>query len=159
MRRYSFSILYTIVLCVINFYHYRFERFLVSLTGEKFPIYLIAALFVSISVILLFKAIRSKKNPELALVLLTMGLIFFFFISRSPFLAKMNILEFFALGILISLENKKSKSIIPFILLVGAAFLGEIATNFLMGSSFYYLDVYINFLTGLCGYIAGFLLI
>lgn len=159
LRRYGFSILYTIVLCGLNFYHYRVEKFLFSLTGEKFLIYLITALFVSFSVILLFKTIRSKKNPELALVLLTMGLIFFFFISRSPFLAKMNIAEFFILGILISLENKKSKSIMPFVLLIGAAFLVEIVINFSTGGSFYYLDVYMNSLTGLCGYIAGFLLI
>ena len=88
-----------------------------------------------------------------------MGIIFFFLLSRSPFLAKLNIVEFFILGILMSIENKKSKSIVPFFFLIGVAFLIEIISNFSLGSRFYYLDVYINSLTALSGYITGFLLI
>ena len=159
LRRYSLSILYTVALCVVNFFHYRVEMFLVSLTGKKFLLYLIVALFVSFSVILFFKTIRSKKSHELAVVLLTMGIVFFFLFSRSPFLAKLNILEFFILGILMSIEHKKSKSILPFIFLIGAAFLIETVSNFSIGSRFYYFDVYINTLTALSGYIACYLII
>jgi Na+/melibiose symporter-like transporter len=135
------------------------ERFLISLTGERFLLYLIVALFVSFSLILLIKTIRSKKSRDPGVVMLTMGIVFFFLFSRSPFLTKLIIVEFFVLGVLLAMENKKLKSVLPLIFLVGAALLVEIVSNFSTGSRFYYLDVYINALTGLSGYIAGTLII
>lgn len=133
--------------------------FLIGLTGKNFLLYLIYALFVAFSLILIIKVFPAKKNLEIVIVLLVMGLIFFFLISRTPFLAKLSILEFFLLGILVSLENKKSKSFLPFILLFAAALLVEVANNLSLGSRFYYLDVWLNSLTGLSGFLAGLLII
>lgn len=159
LKKFKISIFYIVFLIVINFFHPRVEDFLINLTGKKFILYLIYALFVSFSLVLLFKIIPSKKNPELALVLLTMGFVFYLLVSRGHFLSKLNIPEFFILGILVSIENKKSRFFSPFILLFAAVFLVEVAHNLSIGSRFYYLDVWINSLTGLSGYIAGFLLI
>jgi len=159
LKKFSFSFFYVVALSVINVFHYRLENFLFKLTGENFVLYLIYALFISFSVLLLIKVLPSKKNLELSLVLLTMGSVFFFLVTRTPFLAKLGILEFFLLGILMSVENKKSKSVFPFILLVGTAFLIEWIHNLSFGSRFYYLDAWLNSLTGLSAYIATFLLI
>jgi Na+/melibiose symporter-like transporter len=159
MKKYTLSIIYIVLLCVLNFFHYRVEKFLFGITGEKFLSYFIYALFISFSLLLLLKVIPSKKNLEFALVLLIMGFIFFLFLSRSPFLVKLNILEFFVLGVLIAIESKKAKSFFPFFLLIGAAFLIEAVSNFSTGSSFYYFDVWINSLTALSGYISFALLL
>lgn len=159
LKKFKFSMFYIIVLIAVNFFHFQVGDFLITLTGKNFILYLIYALFVSFTLVLLFKIIPSKKNLELAILLLTMGLIFFLLVSRNPFLSKLSILEFFLLGLFVSLENKKSKSFVPFILLCAAAFLVEAANNLSSGSHFYYLDVWINSLAGLSGYAAGFLLI
>lgn len=154
MKKYSLSIIYIVVLCVLNFFHHRVEKFLFGITGEKFLTYFIYALFISFSLLLLLKIIPAKKNLDFATALLTMGFMFFLLISRAPFLVKLNILEFFILGVLIAIDSKKAKSYFPFILLIGAVVLVEVVNNFSTGSSFYYLDVWINSLTALSGYVA-----
>jgi hypothetical protein len=132
---------------------------MLKLSAEKFVLYLIYGLFFSFFLVIFIKCLRARKNLELAIVLLTMGLIFFFLFSNPRILFKLTILEFFILGILVALDNKKSKSLLPYLLLFGTAFLVEIVTSLFAAPHFYYLDVWIHSLTGLSGYIAGFLLI
>jgi len=88
-----------------------------------------------------------------------MGVVFFFLFSNPRLLFKLAILEFFILGLLVALDNRKSKSFLPYLLLFGTAFLIEIVTSLFAAPHFYYLDVWIHSLTGLSGFIAGFLLI
>lgn len=91
--------------------------------------------------------------------LLAMGMIFFFLFSTPLFLFKLTLLEFFILGFVLAVETRKSQSLVSLLLLIGAACLIEVITNFAGGTHFYYLDVWINSLAGLSGYIAGFLII
>jgi hypothetical protein len=87
--------------------------------------------------------------------LLSMGLVFFLLFSRPVFLFQLIVLEMFILGIFIALEGKKSKSILPFVLIVVAAVLIEISSNLSIGSSFYYLDAWRNALIALSGCLTG----
>lgn len=158
LKRFKISLVYIIVLMIVNLFHFQVENLLIKLTGKNFMGYLIYGLFLAFFLVLLIKIILSKKSLEPVVVLLIMGLIFFFLFSRNPLLAKLGVLEFFLLGVLAALENKKAKSLFPLILIIAAALLVEAVGNFSSGGVFYYLDGWINILTGLSGYIACFLL-
>ena len=93
---------------------------------------------------------------ELAAISLAVGLVFFFLLSWPVFVFQLNVLEMFLLGFLLSVESKKTKSLMPLLLLVLGAILVEIASNLSIGSHFYYLDAWRNTLTALSGYLAGF---
>jgi hypothetical protein len=95
----------------------------------------------------------------MAIALLVMGLIFFLLLSKTVLIYKLSIVEFFILGALVSFENKKSKSLLPFLILLGTACLMEIITNLSTGTRFYHLDVWINSITALSGYIVTFMLL
>ncbi len=159
IKKFSFTIVFIIVLVGLNLIHHRLHHYISKLTGEKFFVYVVFALFVAFFLMLLIKILPSRKNLELALILLCLGLVFFFVISRPLFSSRLNVLEFFLLGFVVALENKKAKSFAPFVLILAAALLVEVAGNFALGSSFYYLDVWVNVLTALSGYIATFLLL
>lgn len=144
---------------MVNGFHFHLETLILDLSAWKFVLYLIYGLFFSFFLVIFIRLFRARKNLELAMVLLIIGLIFFFLISNPLLLFKLAILEFFILGLLVALDNKKSKSLLPYLLLFGTACLVEIVTNLASGTHFYYLDVWIHSLTGLSGFIAGFLLI
>ena len=105
--------------------------------------------------VVFFKMVSAKKNMEIAIVLLSMGLVFFFLFSWPVFSFQLNVVEMFILGIFLSKESKKSKSLAPFFILIVTAFLIEIASNVSIGSHFYYLDAWRNVLIGLSGYLSG----
>ena len=155
MRKYKYSIIYALFLIVINFFHFRVEKWIAGLTGKNFPLYLIYALFLAFFLVVLFKKVSAKKNMEIAVVLLTMGLVFFFLFSWPVFSFQMNVLEMFILGIFLSKESIKSKSLAPFFILAAAAISIEIASNLSIGSHFYYLDAWRNVLIALSGYLSG----
>ncbi len=154
LKKYKISLVYIIVLALVNLFHFQFESLSIKLTGKNFMVYLIYGLFLAFFLVRFIQVILAKKNLEAAVLLLIIGLIFFFLFSRNPLLAKLGVLEFFILGVLVSLENKKAKSFFPIILIIAAAFLVEAVDNFTSGGVFYYLDAWINVLTGLSGYIA-----
>jgi len=85
-----------------------------------------------------------------------MGFILFYLFSRTGanFLFKVTIFEFFILGVLLSMENKRSKSWIPFALLISAVILTQFFSDISMQGSFYYLDVWRDLLFALSGYIS-----
>ncbi|MCP5106998.1 MAG: hypothetical protein GY950_26675 [bacterium] len=56
------------------------------------------------------------------------------------------------------MDNKKAKSVIPLVLLLGTACLIELVTSVPAGTRFYYYDVWVHSLSGLSGFVAGFLL-
>ena len=156
MKRFRLTLLYITGLIVLNFFHPAIRSLLVALTGEKFIVYLIFALFVSFFIINLVRVYRRGKNTETATVLLLAALIFFFLSSRPRLLFKLSLLEFFVLGAILFIDYKRSRSALAYSLawLTAAAVMAEIAGNIAAGSDFYYFDVWMSVLFGLCGYIS-----
>lgn len=159
IKKFKVSLIYIIFLVVASAFHSYLENLFLNISAIKFVLYLIYGLFFSFFLAIFVKSIMAGKNLEIAIVLLTMGLIFFFLSLKPIFLFKLGILEFFLLGVLISIDNKKSKSILPFFFLFVTALLVEIVPNLFAGTSFYYNDVWILSLTGLSSYIAVFILL
>ncbi len=156
MNNYKFSLGYIMLLLALSFFHHRLQSYIMHSSAGKFATYIIYGLFISFFLVVAVKAIVSGKNQEIAIALLAMGLIFFFLFSNPRFLFKLTVLEFFILGILVSLENRKNKSIIPFILILGTACLVELAANLPGGRTFLYLNAWVYSLNSLAGYICGF---
>lgn len=159
MKKFKTSIIYIIVLAAVSALHFPLETLVLKLSAGTFFLYSIYGLFLAFFLVLIIKTYMAGKNQDLAIALLIPGLIFFFLFSNSRFLFKLGIFEFFILGLLLARDNRKAKNPLPFVLLIGAACLTELATNIAAGTYFYYLDVWINSLTGLGGYIAAFLLL
>ena len=158
MRNFTASIFYIAVLVIIHYFHSQVRSAVISFSGKQFALYVIYGLFLAYFLINLFRAWKSRSDIEIAAILLVIGTITFFLISRPLFLFKLQILEFFILGSLLAVENKRAKGLggfsLAFFLLVGAAALAEWSGSFASGSSFYYLDVWRTTLFGLGGYIA-----
>jgi len=156
LKKIKISLVYIIFLLVVNLFHSKLKTFLFSYTGEHFVLYLIYGLFISFFLILLFKAFISKSNLNIVIELFIMGFILFHLFSTTGahFLFKVSIFEFFILGVLLSMENKKSKSWIPFALLISAVILTQFFSDISMEGSFYYLDVWRDLLFALSGYIS-----
>jgi len=163
LKKFKTSIIYIIVLAAVSALHLQLETLVLKLSAGTFFLYSIYGLFLAFFLVLIIKTYMAGKNLELAIALLIPGLIFFFLFSNSRFLFKLGIFEFFVLGLLLARDNKKdnkkTKNPLPFVLLTGAACLTELVTNIAAGTYFYYLDVWIDSLTGLGGYIAAFLLL
>jgi hypothetical protein len=154
LKTYAYSIIYALILVVINYFHFRVERLIASVTGTNFGAYIIYGFFIAYGSIAVIKAFIAKKNQDTAVVLLTMGTVFFFLISRTMLSYKLGILELFILGIIMAWEGKKSKTPLLFIIMAVTAALVELASNLSLGSQFYYLDAWRNALIILSGYIA-----
>jgi hypothetical protein len=159
LKKFIVSLIYIVFLAVVSFFRLRLEALIINASARKFVIYSIYGIFIAFAVVILVKFLLARKNLEIAMGLLAMGMIFFFLFSTPLFLFKLTLLEFFILGFVVAVETRKSQSLFSFLLLLGAACLIEAITNFSGGTRFYYLDVWINSLTGLSGYIAGFLII
>jgi hypothetical protein len=159
LKKFIVSLIYIVLLAVGSFFHSRLEALILNAPARKFVVYSIYGLFVAFAVVILLKFVLARKNLEIAMGLLAMGMIFFFLFSNPLFLFKITLLEFFILGLVVAIENRKSPSLFSFLLIIGTACLIEAITNFTGGTRFYYLDVLITSLTGLSGYIAGLLVI
>jgi hypothetical protein len=134
------------------------EKWLIKASSRNFVFYTILAFFLAFFLVVLIKKWSKINNREIAILLMSMGFIFFLLFSRPVFLFQLIVLEMFMLGIFIALEGRKSKSILCFILIAVAAVLVEISSNISIGSSFYYLDAWRNSLIALSGYLTGSLL-
>ncbi len=158
MRNFTASIFYIAILVIVNFFHAQVRIAVVSFSGKQFALYVIYGLFLAYFIVNLFRAWKSRSDIEIAAILLAIGIISFFLVSRPFFLFKLQVLEFFILGSLLAIENKKSKGLggfsLAFFLLIGAAALAELSGNMAADSTFYYLDVWMTTLFGLSGYIA-----
>ncbi|UCH95378.1 MAG: hypothetical protein JSV88_00650 [Candidatus Aminicenantes bacterium] len=158
MKTYKFSIIYAIFLVIINFFHFQVEKWLIGISSRNFALFFIYVLFLVFYLVIFLKKRPKINNLEIAILLLTMGLVFFLLLSRPVFLFQLSVLEMFILGILLAAEGKKSRSPLAFLLLAAVAVLTEISSNLSMGSHFYYLDAWRNALVALSGYLTGFLL-
>ncbi len=153
------TLFFSLVLMGVSLFHFQLESFILKLTALNFVIYLIYGLFLAFFLVIFFKISRAGKNLEMGVLLLVTGLIFFFLFSNPRLLFKLEIFEFFLLGVLAALDNKKRKSLVPFIIILAVACLVELVTTLWSGTRFYYLDVWIHSLAGLSGYITGFLML
>ena len=158
MKAYKFSIIYIIFLVIVNFFHFQVEKWLIHASSRNFVFYTILALFLAFFLVVFLKKRSKINNREIAILLLSMGLVFFLLFSRPVFLFQLIVLEMFILGIFIALEGKKLKSLLPFVLILATAALVEISSNLSIGSSFYYFDAWRNTLIALSGYLTGCLL-
>jgi hypothetical protein len=159
MKKYKYSIIYIIFLVVVNFFHFRVERFIAGTTGKNFVVYLIYGVFLAFFLVVIIKVAAAKKNMEIAVILMSIGLIFFFLFSQPVFLFQLTVLELFILGVLLAWEGKKTKSPVPFLLLAAAAVLVEVSSNLSIGSRYFsYFDAWRNILITLSGYLSGFIL-
>ncbi|MCP4157745.1 MAG: hypothetical protein GY757_59095 [bacterium] len=159
MNKFKLSLIYIVCLVVVSYLHRPLHTLILKASAGNIFYYLIYGLFVSFFVVVLLKTVKTGRNREIAVLLLIAGQVFFFLFSTPMFLFKLTILEFFILGLIVAFESKKAKTPIPFFILFAGASLAEIASNLWLGSSFNYLDVWVNALSGLSGYVAGFLLL
>ncbi len=158
MKAYKFSVIYAIFLVIVNFFRFRVEKWLIDASSRNFVYYMILALLLAFFLVVFLKKRSRIDNREIAILLLSMGLVFFLLFSRPVLLFQLIVLEMFILGVFIAMEGKKSKSLLAFVLIVVAAVLIEISANLSVGSSFYYLDVWRNVLIALSGFLTGCLL-
>lgn len=164
LKTYRFSIITGLLLAVLNLFHLRVTRFIVSLTGRNFASYLIYAIFLAFFLVALFKAVTAKKNQDIGIILLTAGLMFFFVLARPRLSFKLTLLEMFIFGVIVTWEGKKSKSLLPFVILALGAVLIEFASSLSIGgqlsagSHFYLMDAWRNMLAALSGYLSGAML-
>lgn len=159
MKTYKFSIVFAVLLVIANFFHFRVEKWLLALGTRNSVLYLIYGLFLAFFLVAFLKKFPRIDNQEIGILLLTMGFVFFLLFTRTVFLFQLSVLEMFALGVIVSLEGKKSKSLLPFLIVLITAALVEVSSSLSTGSHFYYLDAWRNGLVALSGYLAGFLLI
>jgi hypothetical protein len=131
------------------------EKWLIHVSSRNFVFYMILALLLAFYLVVFLKKRSKINNREIAILLLSMGLVFFLLFSHPVLLFQLIVLEMFILGVFIALEGKKSKSILPFVLIVVAAVLIEISSNLSIGSSFYYFDAWRNALIALSGCLTG----
>lgn len=164
LKTYRISIITGLLLCVLSLFHSKVTGVIVSLTGRNFASYFIYAVFLAFFLVALFKVIAAKKSQEIGIVLLTAGLMFFFVLSRPRLSFKLTLLELFVFGVIVAWESKKSKSLLPFLILALGATAIEFASSlsiggqFSTGSHFYLMDAWRNMLAALSGYLSGSML-
>lgn len=154
MIKFKFSLFYIAVLLVLNPFHSGLERTLYQNSSEKFIFYVLAGLFVSFFLIIFWKVITARKNSQTAVLIFISGMIFFFMTSTPRIGFKIGIFEFFLLGVLLAIEDKRIKLWVPLLLIVAAAVLVEVTTNIFINQGFFYNDIWRSSLFGLGGYVS-----
>ena len=148
-----------IFLVIIHFFRFQVEKWLLAVSSRNLVFYVIVALLLVFFLVIFSKKRFRINNQEMAILLLSMGLVFFLLFSRPVFLFQLSVLEMFILGILLALEGRKSKSLLPFVLIVVTVVLVEVSSNLSIGSSFYLLDAWRSALIALSGYLTAVLLV
>ncbi len=157
MGKYKFSIIFSIIVVVLHYFHFKVEKAVTGWTGRNFALYIIYGLFLAFFLVLLIKVLV-KSNYEISGWLLSGGLTAFFLFSQPGLIFKLGVLQLFTAGLIPAVESKKTKSFIPFLLIAATAALAEFAYSYALGSNFYYYDAWRNALLSLSGYLAGCLL-
>jgi hypothetical protein len=158
MKKYTFTIIFSIIVIALHYFHFKVEKTITGWTGMNLALYIIYGLFLAFFLVLLFKAF-SKSNLELGAWLLTLGVTGFFLFSQPVFLFKLSMLELFLVGFIPAVEGKKARSVVPFLIIIATAVLAHVVPGLSAKIPFSYLEAWRNTLMGLCGYIAGCLLV
>ena len=162
MKKFKFSLLYILALLVTSPFHIQIKNLLVSIKGFNFINYALLGILVAFFALGFFKAFRNGKTLEVTAILLAAAIVFYFLFQRRIFLNKfffsnfLHIAEFFILGVLLSKENKKASSPIPFIILFSSAFALELIQFFFHNQVVDSNDIWTNSISGLVGLVAGF---
>lgn len=154
MNKFKFSFFYIAALAILNLFHSKLERFVYYHSLEGLVFYVLSGLFLSFFLIVLQKVIKARKNTEIAMMILILGVVFFFMTSRPRIGFKISIFEFFLLGCLLAIEDKRIKLLIPLILLFIAAILVEVTANIWVNKGIFYNDIWRSILFGLGGYVS-----
>ena len=155
MKKYKYSLIYIGFLVLLSLFHFKLQGFVLDSGAGVFFNYIVYGLFAAFFLAIFIKSLYGRKNQEIAIVLLVMGLVFFFLLSNPKLVYKLAILEFFVLGLVVSFDSLNAASPLPFLILGAGACLVEFAANLPGGGSFFYLNVWGYSLTGLSGYISG----
>ena len=150
-----------LLLAVTTPFHLQLERFFIQQHLFRLFNYVLLGILAAFFVVAFFKSVAGKKIFELAGVLLSAGLVFYFLFQRRVFLnvsrfsLLLHIAEFFLLGWILFRENKKNFSLVPLLFLFAAA-IGFEAIQMIMPDRIFDLnDIWINCLSGLAGFLAG----
>lgn len=162
MRKFKFSLLYVLALLLTSPFHIQIKSLLVNIKGFNFINYVLLGILVAFFALGFFKAFKAGKTLEITAIFLATAIVFYFLFQRRIFLNLaffsnfLHIAEFFLLGVLLSKENKKASSPIPFIILFSSAFAFELIKVFFHNRVVDSNDIWINSISGLVGLVAGF---
>jgi len=162
LKKYTFSLLYILALLVTLPFHVQLKNLLVSNKGFNFINYALLGILAAFFALALFKALKTGKTLDISAVLLAAAIIFYLLFQRRIFLNKvffanfLHIAEFFILGMLLSRENGKNSSLVPFAILFTAAFAFELLQVFFHNRVVDSNDIWTNAISGLVGLVVGF---
>ena len=162
MKRFKFSLLYILALLATLPFHIQIKNLLVSFKGFNFINYVLLGILVAFFALAFFKAFITGKTLEITAIFLAAAIVFYFLFQRRIFLSKvffsnfLHIAEFFILGVLLSKENKKVSSPLPFLILFSSAFAFELIQFFFHNRVVDSNDIWTNSISGLVGLVAGF---
>ncbi len=161
MRKFRFSLVYMLILFASSPFHLRLEGVVMRFPGFHLLNYLLLGMLLAFMVIALLRALAGKKVFELAAILLAAVALFYFIFQRRIFLNRvhlalfLHLAEFFILGFLLFKENKKSFSVVPFLILLLSAVGLEAIQIWLPGRVFDIQDLWLNTLAALCGFVSA----
>ena len=162
MKKYKYSLLYILLLLVTSPFHIQVRNLLVEIRAFNFINYVLLGIIVAFFALAFFKAIVSGKPLDNAALLLAAVIVFYFLFQRKIFLNKtffsnfLHIAEFFIMGILLFKENRKSSSLIPFVILIVSAFAFELVQVFFPSRVVDANDIWTNAIAGLVGLVVGY---
>lgn len=162
MKKYTLSLLYILALLVTLPFHVELKNMLIGAKGFNFINYVLLGILAAFFALAFFRALMTGKTLDIAAVLLAAAVIFYFLFQRRIFLNKvffsnfLHIAEFFILGVLLSRENKKGASPMPFIILFASAFAFELLQIFFHNRVVDSNDIWTNAISGLVGLVVGF---
>jgi cation transport ATPase len=155
-------LLYILVLLVTSPFHIPIKNLLINIKGFNFINYVLLGILLAFFFPGFFKAFKTGKTLEITAIFLAAAIVFYFLFQRRIFLNKvffsnfLHIAEFFILGVLLSKENKKASSPIPFIILFASAFAFELIQFFFHSRVVDSNDIWTNSISGLVGLVVGF---
>jgi glycopeptide antibiotics resistance protein len=162
LKKFKFSLLYILALLLTLPFHVQIKNLLVKSTSFNFVNYVLLGIMAAFFALAFFKAFTSGKPLEITVIFLAAAIVGYFLFQRKIFLSKvffsnfLHIAEFFILGVLLSKENKKTSSPLPFIILFSSAFAFELVQFFFHNRVVDSNDIWTNVISGLVGMAAGF---
>lgn len=161
MKRFKLSLIYLLLLLATSPFHLQVRNALLRIRGFHFASYVLLGILAAFFLLAFFRAAGSGRLLDHAAILLAAAVVLYFLFQRRIFLNPaffsnfLHIAEFFILGILLSKENKRASSPVPFLLLFASAFAFELIQVFLRGRVLDANDIWTNTIAGLVGMVVG----
>jgi glycopeptide antibiotics resistance protein len=162
LNKFKFSLLYILALLLTLPLHVQIRNLLAG--GKSFNLsnYVLLGILAAFFAVGFFRAFATGKPLGISAIFLAATIIAYFLIQRRIFLNRaffsnfLHIGEFFILGVLLSKENKKTSSPMPFIILFTSAFAFELVQFFFRNRVVDGNDIWTNVISGLAGLTAGY---